>query len=65
MIKITIFNEYKHEQCKKEAIDVYPEGIHNTLKGFLESDEISVNKKREILCGERGFWMELLQRAWK
>ena len=42
MIKITIFNEYKHEQCKKEAIDVYPEGIHNTLKGFLESDEISV-----------------------
>lgn len=42
MIKVTIFNEYKHEQNNEKSIAVYPDGIHNTLKGFLQCDEISV-----------------------
>ena len=42
MIKITIFNEYKHEQTNEKAIEIYPQGIHSTLKSFLECDEISV-----------------------
>lgn len=42
MIKVTIFNEFMHEQTEDAIKKVYPAGIHNALKDFLESDEISV-----------------------
>ncbi len=42
MLNVTIFNEFYHEQKNEKAIAVYPEGIHNVLKGFIENDEISV-----------------------
>lgn len=42
MIKVTIFNEYKHEQESEIVKAVYPDGIHQQLKSFLECDEISV-----------------------
>lgn len=42
MIKVTVFNEYMHEQTQESVRKIYPEGIHGAIKGFLESDEISV-----------------------
>lgn len=42
MIKVTIFNEFFHEQQSESVREIYPEGIHGTLKSFLQSDDISV-----------------------
>lgn len=35
MIRITIWNEYKHEREIEQIRRVYPEGIHGCLAGFL------------------------------
>ena len=42
MIKVTIYNEYMHERNNAKVREVYPDGMHMTIKRFLESDEISV-----------------------
>ena len=41
MIKVTIYNEFFHEQHHEEVKAVYPEGIHMALKNQL-SDEFEV-----------------------
>ncbi len=38
MIKVTIWNEFYHEQNSEQIRKVYPEGIHNQLKSFLKDD---------------------------
>ncbi len=43
MIKVTIFNEFKHEQEDPKIREVYPDGIHGALKEFLESDDVTVH----------------------
>lgn len=42
MIRVTIYNEFKHEREHEEIRKVYPEGIHNAIKQAIESDEIVV-----------------------
>ncbi|RXK18633.1 ThuA domain-containing protein [Macrococcus sp. DPC7161] len=37
-MKVTVWNEYRHEQESEKVRSVYPEGIHNAIKGFLEGD---------------------------
>jgi len=34
-IKITVWNEYRHEKIDKHVGDVYPQGIHGAIAGFL------------------------------
>ena len=41
MIKVTIYNEFFHEQHHEEVKAVYPEGIHMALKNQL-SDEFEI-----------------------
>lgn len=36
MTRITVWNEYKHEREYEEIRQVYPEGIHQCIAGFLE-----------------------------
>lgn len=36
-IRITVWNENIHEQIDERVQKVYPEGIHNTIAGFLNS----------------------------
>lgn len=38
MIRVTIWNEYKHEQEYENIRKVYPDGIHGCLAGFLQDD---------------------------
>lgn len=38
MIKVTIYNEFFHEQHHEEVKKVYPEGIHMALKKQLEDE---------------------------
>jgi len=42
MIRVTIYNEFLHEKEKESVRELYPDGIHMTLKRALESDEIVV-----------------------
>ena len=36
MINVTIWNEYIHEQNDKIVKEIYPKGIHNCIKEYLE-----------------------------
>lgn len=38
MTKITIWNEFRHEQTNKEVQAMYPKGIHGQLASFLKED---------------------------
>ncbi len=42
MIKVTIFNEYMHEQIEDKVRENFPKGIHSQLASFLQSDEVQV-----------------------
>lgn len=42
MIRVLIFNEFKHEKTSEKVKEIYPEGIHEALKKILESEETSV-----------------------
>ena len=41
-MNITIYNEFIHEKNEQRIADVYPKGIHEQLKSFIESDENKV-----------------------
>lgn len=38
MIRITVWNEYKHERELEEIKAVYPQGIHECIREFLEEE---------------------------
>lgn len=42
MIRVTIYNEFTHERSDENVAKLYPNGIHGTLKAFLENDEVQV-----------------------
>ncbi len=39
MIRVTIWNEYKHERESEEIAKIYPDGIHGCIKRFLSIEE--------------------------
>ncbi|MGH2088197.1 ThuA domain-containing protein [Aerococcus urinaeequi] len=38
MIRVTVWNEFRHELTDEDVKAVYPEGIHEALAGFLTAD---------------------------
>ena len=38
MINVTVWNEYRHEKTDEKVQEVYPKGIHEQLKSFLQED---------------------------
>jgi len=38
MIKVTVWNEFRHEKNDEKVIAIYPDGIHNCIAGFLKKD---------------------------
>jgi trehalose utilization protein len=38
MINVTIWNEYRHEQSNPAVQEIYPDGIHQALAGFLQEE---------------------------
>ena len=43
MINVTVWNEFRHEKTDERANELYPEGIHGCIAGFLgKQDGISV-----------------------
>lgn len=38
MIKVTVWNEFRHEKVNETVKNIYPEGIHKAIAGFLLED---------------------------
>lgn len=36
-IKVTVWNEYRHEKQNEQVASIYPEGIHNAIGGYLKT----------------------------
>lgn len=34
-IRVTVWNEYRHEKMNPQVAEIYPEGIHNAIAGYL------------------------------
>ena len=61
-LNVTVWNEFRHEKTDEEAKALYPDGIHGFIKGFLESDSVSVT----LAClddPEQGLTDELLNKT--
>lgn len=39
MIRVTIWNEFRHEKTKEKVKAIYPNGLHATIKEYLDTDE--------------------------
>ncbi len=66
MIRVLVWNEFKHEQTDEEVRKIYPRGIHNAIADFLRSDDIEVrtatlyDENREISDPNCGITKEIL-----
>ena len=38
-IRVTIWNEFRHEKTKEHVKAIYPDGLHATIKAFLDKNE--------------------------
>lgn len=41
-IRVTVWNEFRHEKKNKAVSDVYPNGIHEAIAGFLRTQDFAV-----------------------
>ncbi|MDY6314507.1 MAG: ThuA domain-containing protein [Clostridia bacterium] len=42
MIRVLVWNEFVHEKEQENVKAIYPNGIHNAIKDFLECEDVSV-----------------------
>ena len=42
MIRVLVWNEFRHEIKKPDVAKIYPDGIHNTIANFLQCEDITV-----------------------
>lgn len=40
--RVTVWNEFRHEKTDSDVNEVYPEGIHEAIAGFLRADGFAV-----------------------
>jgi trehalose utilization protein len=53
MINVMIYNEFIHEITEEAVKAVYPEGIHSTIRSFLEKDDAIGNIRCAVLSDHR------------
>ena len=61
MIRVTVWNEYKHERELKEVKAVYPHGIHECIREFLEKEEEFQVRTAVFSMEEHGLTEEVLE----
>ena len=62
MIKVTIWNECRHEKENPKVQEMYPEGIHYQLASFLSNEEYEV-KKATLDEEEHGLTQQILDKT--
>lgn len=60
MLRITVWNEYKHEREYEEIGKVYPQGIHECIAGFLSKEEDFIVRTATFDMPEHGLTQEVL-----
>lgn len=61
MIRITVWNEYKHEREYENIRKVYPEGIHGCIAGFLGKEEDLTVRTATFDMPEHGLTEDVLR----
>lgn len=59
MIRVTVWNEFRHEREIDKVKEVYPEGIHKQIASFLACDDIKV-RTAEMDEQENGLPQEII-----
>ncbi|MGI6367416.1 MAG: ThuA domain-containing protein [Anaerolineae bacterium] len=59
-IRVTVWNEFRHEKTDKVVADVYPEGIHGQIASFLGAEEDIVTRTATLDEAEHGLTEEVL-----
>jgi len=59
MIKVTVWNEFRHELTDEKVKAIYPDGIHDAIAKFLESADFTV-KTATLDEPEHGLTEEVL-----
>ncbi len=59
-IRVTIWNEFIHEQEDEEVKKIYPDGIHNAIAGFLEKENDISTKTATLQDVEHGLSEDIL-----
>lgn len=60
MIRITVWNEYRHEQQEERIREVYPDGIHGCIAQFLGQEEDFTVRTATLDEPECGLTQEVL-----
>ena len=60
-MRITVWNEYLHERTEEAVRKIYPEGIHNCIKDFLEKNGFSDVRTATLDEPEHGLTQEVLE----
>ena len=60
MLRVTVWNENKHEQEYEGIRKVYPKGIHGCIAEFLEKEEDFVVRTATFFEPEHGLTEEVL-----
>ena len=61
MIRITVWNEYKHEREYENIRKIYPEGIHGCIASFLKTEEDFAVRTATFDMPEHGLTEDVLQ----
>lgn len=59
-IKVTVWNENRHEKSSPSVAAVYPDGIHGAIAGFLKTDEQIIVRTATLDEPEHGLTDEVL-----
>lgn len=60
MIRVLVWNEFRHERKNKEVAAIYPDGIHQVIADFLGKEEDIVVKTATLEDENCGITKELL-----
>lgn len=60
-IRVTVWNEYRHEKVDQEVADVYPDGIHAQIAAFLGKEADIVTQTATLDEPEHGLTDEVLE----
>lgn len=59
-IKVTVWNEYRHERHNEHVASIYPEGIHNAIAGYLKKNDTFEVKTAVLDDPDHGLTDEVL-----
>ncbi|KON67470.1 PalA [Peribacillus butanolivorans] len=61
-MRVLVWNEYRHEKEKPDVAEIYPDGIHGAIAGFLQSEQFEV-KTATLEEEEHGLTEEILMKT--